>query len=100
MISSDQFSHAGVSLQLDQVLRVYAHDLNPHTLADLRAAIASGRHRWFRAEFTQVITSGAYGTDEWCAAVGTTPDDPVVNQQRIIWAVVFPDDPFPMADPA
>jgi len=95
MISSDQFSHAGVSLRLDQVLRVYAHDLDPHTLADLRTAIGAGRHRWFREEFAQAVSSGAYGVAEWCVAVGTAPDAPVLEQQRAVWTVVFPDDPFP-----
>ncbi|MEV6968601.1 hypothetical protein AB0M47_26150 [Hamadaea sp. NPDC051192] len=97
MISSEQFSHAGVSLRLDQVLRVYAHDLNPHTLADLRGAIASGRHQWFRDEFAQAVRDGAYRVEEWCAAVGTSGDSPVRDQQRVVWAVVFPDDPFPTA---
>ncbi|NUR71917.1 MAG: hypothetical protein HOU81_13935 [Hamadaea sp.] len=99
MISSEQFSHAGVSLRLEQVLRVYAHDLDPHTLADLRAAIAAGRHGWFHDEFAQAVRDGAYAAEDWCAAVGTRAEPALAEQQRVVWSAVFPDDPFPVRTP-
>lgn len=95
MTAANRSSQADVSLRLDQVLRVYAHDLNRETLSDLRDAIAADRHRWFRAEFERAVADKAYTAEAWCAAIGTNPHTPVAEQQRIIWTVVFPGEPFP-----
>lgn len=92
-------SQPGVSLRLDQVLRVYAYDLDPRTLADLRMAIESGRHRWFHDEFARAIADGSFSDDDWRTAVGTTDESRATgslpDQQRIVWQVVFPAEPFP-----
>jgi hypothetical protein len=100
MTTEDQQRTPAVSLRLDQVLRVYAHDLDLRTLADLRADIAAGRHRWFHDEFAHAIAEQAYTVDEWCAAIGTAvdgspPAPSLPDQQLRIWQAVFPSEPFP-----
>lgn len=79
---------------------MYAHDLDPRSLTDLRAAIESGRHRWFHDEFSRAITDGAYSAEDWREAVGDATEvgrsaDSVGDQQRVVWQTVFPAEPFP-----
>jgi hypothetical protein len=94
------------SIRLVQVLRVYCDRLGRTSMGDLRAAIEAGRYSWFRGEFVAAIRGSLFTVDSWCKAVGTSPltltryargaaTNTVCDQQRVVWAQLFPDEPFP-----
>jgi hypothetical protein len=104
-MTSEQVDRAtGVSIRLVQILRVYCHELDRDALAELRRAIAAGRHRWFAGEFAAAIRDRAFTTEGWCEAIGLTPPTPgaIRDQQRVVWTALFRYDAFPepaIADP-
>jgi hypothetical protein len=90
-----------VSLRLEQVLRVYCTELSPSALNDLRDALLSGHHAWFRNEFAEAIVEDAFAPDLWHEitathpAVGVREDEEVRRQQQLIWHVLFAGEAFP-----
>ncbi|MDG4830109.1 hypothetical protein O7627_12455 [Solwaraspora sp. WMMD1047] len=98
--------HAGdpgdVSLRLIQILRIYGGGLSSHTLGDLREVVRAGRYPWLRDEFGSAIRTGAFTAASWSSAIGLEPpidlaERTVHDQQRLVWAAIFGDEPFPAA---
>jgi hypothetical protein len=92
-----------ISLRLEQILRVYCAELSAGSLIDLRDAIGSGHHSWFRCEFEEAIRAQAVPPDLWHEITATNPSvgghhlDEVRRQQQLIWRTVFAGEAFPAA---
>jgi hypothetical protein len=87
-----------VSIRLIQVLRTYCYNLDARQLGDLRSSLAFGRYPWFRDELAEAIRADAFDRADWESAVG--PRDKAIphlvrSEQRLIWAALFDDAPFP-----
>jgi hypothetical protein len=98
--SLDRRDGRRVSLRLEQILRVYCTELRPSALTDLRDSIFDGHHAWFRREFADAITGGAFTPAYWHEVTGTRPapgreDEEVRRQQRQIWQALFAGEAFP-----
>nr|MDT0656705.1 hypothetical protein [Micromonospora sp. DSM 115978] len=100
MASEQAGDPGGVSLRLVQILRIYGGGLSSRTLRDLREVVRAGRYPWLRDEFRSAIRTGAFTAESWCSAIGLEPPEDlpertVHDQQRLVWAAIFDDEPFP-----